>query len=173
MTIAALLLEDFEHEMENTRKMLERVPDDKLGWAPHPKSMTLSRLVGHVAEMPNWATVTLQQDELVLQPGQLPLLASSRSEVLEKFNQYVEDASRALKAATEEQMMRTWTLKSGTQVIFSMPRQQVLRSVVLDHMIHHRGQISVYLRLLDVAIPGMYGPSADEMAMPQKSAVGN
>lgn len=167
MTIGALLLEDFEHEMESTRKMLECVPDDKLGWVPHQKSMTLSRLVGHVAEMPSWATITLQMDELIIHPGQMPLLASSRAEAIEKFDAYVKEARCALKAATDEHLTKTWTLKFGEQVMLSMPRYQVLRTMVLNHMIHHRGQIAVYLRLLDIAIPGMYGPSADEIARSQ------
>ena len=169
MNFIERLLPEFDTEFQNARKMLEVVPEDKFAWKPHAKSMTLGRLAGHVAEMPNWALVTIQVDTLELKGGQQPFRPASRDELLSRFDENVLQARQALQGLKQEQLEAIWRLKFGDKTLFEMPRAAVLRTTVMNHMIHHRGQLSVYLRLLDVHVPGMYGPSADEMStfMPQ------
>ena len=164
MTIGESLLPEYDHEMNTTRKTLERLPDDKLGWQPHEKSMTLGRLASHIAEMPQWAVVTLQTETLELDPKQKGYLAASAAALLEKFDTDVPEARQLLATISDEDMFKLWTLKVDGKSAFEMPRIGVLRSMVMNHMIHHRAQCGVYLRLLDVPVPGAYGPSADEKA---------
>ena len=163
MPISQTLLPEFDHEMENTRKLLELVPDGKFDYVPHEKSMKLGRLASHVAELPGWAKHTLETELLELQPGQQPFLAGSRKELLETFDKNVREARAAIAAASDDELGKTWTLKFGEETVLSMPRTGVLRNMVMNHMIHHRAQLGVYLRLNNVTFPGMYGPSADEM----------
>ena len=163
MTISEMLLPEFDEEMKNTRKMLERVPEDKFNYKPHEKSMAMGRLAGHVAEMPSWAAHTLEMDVLELQSGQQPYAPTSRQELLETFDKHVAEARAHIGGATDETLHQIWTLKFSGKTIFTQPRAQVLRGMVMNHMIHHRAQLSVYLRLVEVEVPGMYGPSADEM----------
>ena len=162
MTIGESLLPEYDHEMITTRKTLELLPGDKLGWQPHKKSMTLGRLASHIAEMPQWAVATIQADTFDMDPQQKGYLAESTAALLEKFDKDVVEARQKLAAATDEEMFKTWTLKVGGNPVFEMPRIGVLRTMVLNHLIHHRAQFGVYLRLLDVPVPGAYGPSADE-----------
>lgn len=162
MPLVDALLPEFDHEMTVTRKLLERVPEDKFAWKPHQKSMSLGELAQHVATLPMWGTMTLTQSEIDV-GGQQPLPpARSRTELLASFDQNVKDARAALVGKADGEFMAPWSLKRGGQTIFSMPRATVWRSFVLSHLVHHRGQLSVYLRLQDVAVPSMYGPSADE-----------
>lgn len=162
MALADALLPEFDHEMTVTRKLLERVPDDQLDWKPHQKSMSLGQLAQHVATLPTWASATLAQTELDL-AGLPPLPAiQTRSELLGFFDRNVADARAALAGKGDGELMAPWALKQGAKTIFSMPRAAVLRSFVLNHLVHHRGQLSVYLRMRDVALPSIYGPSADE-----------
>ncbi len=163
MTISELLLPEFDSEMANTRKILAIVPEDNWTWQPHAKSMTLGRLAGHVAEMPNWAKHTFETERLELPKGMKGFEATSRQELLDRFDAEVPVARGFLARATDEEFAKTWTLVYDGKVIFSMPRTGVIRATVLNHMIHHRAQLGVYLRMLEVEIPGMYGPSADEM----------
>ena len=167
MTIAEVFLAEFGPEMANTRKMLERVPDETLDFKPHEKSMSMGRLAGHVAEMAGWGTVTVQLDELDIRPpgGPTPevYVARNRDATLEHFDRMVAEAKEAIAGTSDEAMHQPWTLLMGGNVIFSMPRIATLKTMVLNHIIHHRAQLSVYLRLNDVPIPGMYGPSADEV----------
>jgi uncharacterized damage-inducible protein DinB len=163
MAIREMLLPEFDEEMRNTRKILERVPDDKLGYKPHEKSMALGRLAAHVAELPGWAKHTIEMEGLDLPPSFQPYTAKSREEVLATFDKNVAEARELIVRVTDEELQKTWTLKFGGNTIFSMPRSMVLRSTVMNHLIHHRAQLGVYLRLNEVEIPGMYGPSADEM----------
>jgi uncharacterized damage-inducible protein DinB len=156
-------LNEFDEEMKNTRKLLERVPDGKFDYKPHEKSMELGRLASHVAELPGWVKETMTLELLVIQPGQQPFWAKSRQELLEAFDKNVAAGREKLAAATDADLQKTWTLKFGDRTVFSMPRAQVLRGMVLSHLIHHRAQLGVYLRLNEIEIPGMYGPSADEM----------
>jgi uncharacterized damage-inducible protein DinB len=165
-TISQSLLSEYDQEMANTRRMLERVPEGRGDFRPHPKSYSLARLAGHVAEMPFWAVMTLTQDELDLRPGGVaPFEAytfTTQAEALAMFDQHAAKARTMLEGTSDEAMMRSWTLKDNGRVVFAIPRIAVLRSFVMNHMIHHRAQLGVYLRMNDVPVPGVYGPSADE-----------
>jgi uncharacterized damage-inducible protein DinB len=163
MPFTQTLLPEFEEEMKNTRKLLERVPDGSFDYQPHPKSMTLGRLASHVAEIPGWSVVTLDTELLEMTPDMKPEVLSTRAELLKKFDKGVADARGKILAATDEQWGKTWTFKYAGQTIISMPRAAVMRTSIMNHLIHHRAQLGVVLRLNNVAIPGMYGPSADEM----------
>jgi uncharacterized damage-inducible protein DinB len=163
MTFSEALLPEFDQEMQSTRKLLECVPDGKFEYQPHPKSMTLGRLANHVAELPGWAAMTLDTEVLNLDSNFKPEIGGSRAELLAKFEKAVTDARGKIAAATDSDWAKTWTLTYGGKTILSMPRSVVMRSTVMNHLVHHRAQLGVFLRLNDVAIPGMYGPSADEM----------
>ena len=162
MPFSESLLPEFDAEMKNTRKLLECVPDGNFEYQPHPKSMTLGRLASHVAEMPGWAMMTIERDLLELEPGFKPHIAASRAELLESFDKCVAEARKQIAVTTDNHWSKPWTLKFGGKTIMSMPRSEVIRSTVMNHLIHHRAQLGVYLRLNEVEIPGMYGPSADE-----------
>ena len=166
MKISEMLLPEFDQEMANTRKTLERVPEDKLDWKPHEKSMTLGRLAGHLAELANWATATLNQDKFDFQPPGAPpyqpLIPRSRKEVLDAFDSGAKAARAAIAESSDQHFMANWSLLSGGKTLMTMPRTAVLRSFVLNHIIHHRAQLGVYLRLNNVPVPSIYGPSADE-----------
>jgi uncharacterized damage-inducible protein DinB len=165
MSLAQMILPEFDQEMASTRKMLERVPDGKFSYQPHEKSMTLGRLAAHVAELPSYTMGTLRVERLDLTGEEKPFAPVTRQELLEAFDKYVAEARGMLAAASDEELAKIWTLTFKGQHIFSMPRAAVLRTMVMSHLIHHRAQLGVYLRLCDVEIPGMYGPSADEMKM--------
>jgi uncharacterized damage-inducible protein DinB len=166
MSIAQSMLPEFDHEMASTRKTLERIPLDKLAWKPDPKSMPLGRLAGHVTEMVGWGTMTLQSEGLDMNPGDhKPFEVTSREQLLAEFDKNVQALRAALSSAKDEDMMTTWTLKIGGNVLFSMPRVSVIRSMILNHVIHHRAQLTVYYRLNGVPVPALYGPSADENSM--------
>ena len=163
------LLPEFDMEMANTRKTLERVPDDKLGWKPHEKSMTMGRLAGHVAELPMWGQMTINQDSHdVAPPGAPPqqgLTAKSRQEALDTFDKNVASMRAAIAGASDDQLMKPWSLLKGGQTLMTMPKIAVLRGFVMNHTIHHRAQLGVYLRLNNLSVPSIYGPSADEGQM--------
>jgi uncharacterized damage-inducible protein DinB len=165
MSIAETLLPEFDHEMANTRRMLEAVPAADADWRPHPKSYSLGDLAAHIARLPLWGRYTLEQPELDLGAPANAALARSRftttPELLEQFDRNVREARAAVAAASDADMGESWALKNAGTTIFSMPRAAVLRGFVLSHMIHHRGQLSVYLRLRDVPLPALYGPTAD------------
>ena len=166
MKFSEALLPEFDQGMAHTRKTLERIPEDKLAWKPHEKSMTLGRLAGHVAELPGFATTTIQTDSLNLSMGEFkPLIAASRRQVLEVFDQKAADARAAIAGASDEHLMKPWSLEFKGKTMFTIPRVAVLRSMMLNHIIHHRAQLGVYLRLNNVPVPSIYGPSADEGAM--------
>ncbi len=165
MPIAQMLLPEFDHEMASTRKMLERVPDGKFDFKPHEKSMTLGRLAAHTAEIPSYGTATIRFEKMDLTGDEKPFTPATRKELLEAFDKHVAEARELLSKATDEDLMKAWTLNYKGQQIFSMSRAAVLRTMVLSHLIHHRAQLGVYLRVNNVEIPGMYGPSADEKNM--------
>lgn len=168
VNISERLLPEFDHEMSNTRTVLGCVPDDQLGFKPHEKSMTLGRLAGHVAEMPSWAAHTLQHEVLDITPNadgtNNAHTMTSKADTLHKFDQWCSEARSALLATPDQAYAQIWKLTGNGQTYLEMPRSVVLRNVVLNHMIHHRGQLSVYLRLLGRPVPGIYGPSADDQA---------
>jgi uncharacterized damage-inducible protein DinB len=168
MAIAQSLLPEFDNEMANTRKTLERVPLEKSEWRPHPKSPTLIWLAGHVANIPSWTTITLNQDSLDINPsGQEQPRANpprSRDELLQMFESNRTAAREVLERTADHEFMKPWTLLNGGKTVFTMPKIAVLRSFVINHLIHHRAQLGVYLRLNDVPVPALYGPSADEGA---------
>jgi uncharacterized damage-inducible protein DinB len=165
MSISDSLLPEFDMEMANTRRALERVPMDKATWQPHPKSMTLGRLAIHLAELPGWATTTVTTDELDFASGYNPTKAETTQELLALFDKNVAAARAALAGAGDEAWHKPWTLRNGEHVIFTMPKIAVHRGFVMNHIVHHRGQLTVYLRLNDVPVPSLYGPSADEGGM--------
>jgi len=166
MAIRDALLPEYDHEMATTRSALERVPEGKSDWKPHEKSMTLSRLAGHLAEIPGWCAVTLEQDSIDTNPPggspMKPVMMTSRRELLELFDNNVAAGREALSKVSDEALMKPWALLSGGKKMMEMPRIAVLRGFILSHNVHHRAQLGVYLRLNDVPVPAMYGPSADE-----------
>ena len=162
MTITELLQQEFAEESASTRRMLERVQEGSFAWKPHAKSMTLGRLASHVADLPNRCVTIATTDAFVRNPGTAPFQAGSAAELLAHFDEAAGAANAALSALREDQLSGTWTLKFGEQTMVALPRALALRRVFLNHLIHHRGQLGVYLRLLDVPVPGMYGPSADD-----------
>ena len=166
MTIGQSMLGEFEQEMQNTRKVLERAPDEKWNWKPHEKSGTVGWLVGHVATLPGWLTMTLNTEELdyapVNGPAYQPPKIENRQQALTNFDKEVGEARAALSKASDQDMMKAWKLLAGGQEIFTMPRIACIRGFVMNHLIHHRAQLTVYYRLLNIAVPGLYGPSADE-----------
>ena len=166
MSMAQVMLEQFKQEASGTRKALERVPFDKAEWAPHEKSMTLGRLAGHIAEMPSWGASILTSDEFDMAPPDGEPYKSqvheSTDDVLATFDQGVSAVEAALPGVTDEAWADHWSLKSGGEEVLGGPRGALFGNLVINHTIHHRGQLTVYLRLCDVPVPGMYGPSADE-----------
>ena len=162
MSIGQGLLPEFDQEMAGTRKSLERVPEGKSDWQPHPKSMTLGRLAGHLAELPVWIVETMKRDELEIGGDFTPFVSSSPKELLAMFDAKVAEARASLIAASDADFMKPWSLKVRGHIAFTLPKVVVLRTMVMNHMVHHRGQLTVYLRLNDVAVPSLYGPSADE-----------
>ncbi|HMI01582.1 MAG TPA: DinB family protein [Pedobacter sp.] len=146
-----------------TRKMLERVPTDKFGWQPHPKSMTVKRLGTHIAELPSWVTMALTTDELDFENNPyLPVDVNTTEELLAYFERSLEDGRSHLTAEYENVLDKGWTLRSGEQIFSVDPKTDVIR-MSINQIIHHRAQLGVFLRLLDIPIPGSFGPSADEM----------
>jgi uncharacterized damage-inducible protein DinB len=162
MAVRDALLADYDHEMGSTRRLLERIPDDKLAWKPHDRSMSLGGLATHLSHIPEWAGTIL--NDLSFDLADAPPAAAeqtTRAGILGAFDA-ARERTRALMDRTDGEYNSLWTLKRGGQQLFSMPRVSAFRSFVLHHIIHHRGQLSVYLRLNDVAVPAIYGPSADE-----------
>lgn len=166
MTATQYYLPEFDHEMATTRRVLERVPDDKLDWKPHPRSMSLGQLASHVAQLPDWASNIFTADEFDFRPPGRPAFkmadCRSRQELVDLFDRSVATARETIKAAREDSLETPWTLRAGDFTVFTDPRWRVWRGFGMNHMVHHRAQLAVYLRLLDVPVPGIYGPSADE-----------
>ncbi len=169
MPIFEAFLAELDQETPTTRKMLERVPEKKLDWKPHDKSMPLGRLATHVAELQGWAEAILTQDEFDLAPPGAPpyqpLVLEKVSEMVKLFDTNVEKLRGLLRSTSDADFMKPWTLKMGGQALFSAPRVGVARDMLFNHLIHHRGQLSVYLRLNGVPVPQTYGPTADEADM--------
>lgn len=165
MPIAESLLPEYDHELATTRRVLERVPEAEFGWKPHAKSMSLGQLAGHVANIPFWLTATMRAPFYDLQTGDKEAtleVPASKDVLLKEFDAKVKNARASLAGASDAEMMAPWTLRNGSHEIFTIPRVAAVRSFVMNHMIHHRGQLSVYLRLREVPVPPIYGPTADE-----------
>jgi uncharacterized damage-inducible protein DinB len=164
--IASAFLAELENEAKVTRTVLERVPADKFDWKPHEKSMTMGRLATHCAEMFGWTKETLKKDVLDFAAFDYkPFEPKSNEELLTFFDEHIAAAKQILSETSDETFMTEWTMRNGEQVYFTLPKVAVMRSFVMNHIIHHRGQLSVYLRLNDIPVPSIYGPSADEGQM--------
>lgn len=157
---------ELDHEAGTTRRLLERMPEDRVEWKPHEKSMTLGRLCGHITEMPSWGVLILQEDGFDLatsgERGYESFVAGDRDALLARYDREVAALVAAAQGVDDRRMEGSWTLSNGDRTLFTAPRAVALRSWVLNHVVHHRGQLAVYLRLLDVPVPSIYGPSADE-----------
>lgn len=169
MAFSEALLPEFDQEVVGIRKTLERVPEDKFGWKPHEKSMTMGGLATHLANILTWAGTAVNTDSLDLAPGGAPMAplapAKSRKELLETFDKNVAAARQAIAGAADAHLLKPWTLLHSGKQLLTMPRIAVLRTFVMNHSIHHRAQLGVYLRLNNVPVPSIYGPSADEGMM--------
>jgi uncharacterized damage-inducible protein DinB len=167
MTMAQFLVGEFDHETGSTRKVLERVPEEHAAWAPHAKSKPLGELANHIAGLPVWVGRILSGSEYdFLAPGApTPGIRpwESRKALLEKHDKNVAEARAIIAKTSDAQFLENFSLKRGGETVFTLPRIAALRSMVYSHAIHHRGQLTVYLRLKDVPLPGIYGPTADEM----------
>jgi uncharacterized damage-inducible protein DinB len=169
MSMSQALLPEFEQEMANTRKTLERVPEAKFSWKPHEKSGSMIWLAAHLADIPSWATMTIKSDELDMSPGgkkmEQPPLPKTTKELLERFDNYMKDARAAVAGVSDAELAKPWSLKDNGQILLTMPKGACLRTWVLSHNVHHRAQLGVYLRLNNIPVPAIYGPSADESGM--------
>jgi uncharacterized damage-inducible protein DinB len=156
-------LSEFDREIGVTRRVLTRVPDDRLAWAPHQRSMTLGRLATHIASLPGWFPQILEQPmfDLALLPA-TPVVDATCAAIVARFDTGIADARRALRESTDARLADSWTLRKDGEVVLTLPRIVALRTEGLYHLTHHRGQLTVYLRLLDIPIPPIYGPTADE-----------
>lgn len=163
MIIAEKFLEELRSEFAGTRRMLERVPFEKADFKPHEKSHSLLALAVHIAEMPLWLAITVETDGIdYANFDKKDIIPQDTSALLEFYDNQVKRALDSMACCTDEQMQKGWTFRIGEQVIFTMPKEQVIRNTCINHLIHHRGQLTVYFRLLDVPLPAIYGPTADE-----------
>jgi uncharacterized damage-inducible protein DinB len=164
MAIIDALLPEFDREMGLTRRALERVPDGQFDWRPHPTSVTLGRLAEHLTEMPHWATIAMTEDGIEMTTQRPPdyVRPATRDAVLAQFDNSLKTGRANVVNKTDAEFAAPWTLRAGGKEVFTMPKIAVMRNFVLNHMIHHRGQLLVYLRMLGVPVPSIYGPSGDE-----------
>jgi uncharacterized damage-inducible protein DinB len=163
MASGASFTGELKHEAAGTRKLLSRIPEDKLDWKPHDKSMTLGRLACHVAELPQWVKIILEQDAFNMVPGAFNRLkASTKEELLQQFDERIQEAADILSATDDERFLTKWSFAKNGVTVRELPRKIAVRQMVMNHIVHHRAQLTVYLRLLNVPVPGLYGPSADE-----------
>jgi len=163
MNLIDPILAELAHEGATTRRLLERLPQDRLGWQPHQKSMTLGRLATHIAEIPGWVGSIVEKDEFDIgTAGHTPSTVGSVAEVIAMFDKSVATATETLKRQSNDRLLAKWQLKKNGKLVVEMPRVGMIRSFLMNHLIHHRGQLSVYLRLQNVPLPSIYGPTADE-----------
>ncbi len=165
MAMNQALLPEFDNEMATSRRTLERVPDDKLAWKPHTKSMSMGELATHMATINHWTDAIMGMETFDVATAPPTPKLQSREEILQAFDHSVAGARKALAAASDADLMKPWSLVAGGKPVFTMPKVAVIRSFIMNHAIHHRGQLCVYLRLNDVSVPSIYGPSADEGKM--------
>lgn len=162
MSLNKALIAELKNEAINTKKILERVPAEKYDWAPHEKSTKLGRLATHIAEIPVWVERIVNAEGFDFGGKFTANVAENNEALLKTFEEKQENAIKILDAATDEKLNELWTIKHGEMVVAQLPKKVALRNIAFNHLYHHRGQLSVYLRLLNIPIPGMYGPSADE-----------
>ena len=165
MSLNQALLAEFENEMQTTRRCLANVPTEKLSWKPHEKSMSMGSLASHISDMVGWASEIIANDVMDIAPDGAPPSANeatSTADLLNNFDQNLAAGSAAIGAAGDESLLQNWTFKFGGKALMTLPRLAAIRGFVLSHIIHHRGQLSVYLRLNDISVPSIYGPSADD-----------
>jgi uncharacterized damage-inducible protein DinB len=155
-------LPEFERERMNQRRTLERVPEEKFVYKPHEKCGALGWMAGHIADIPGWGAVTLTSDGMEFDGVQPPPPPRTTAELLEKFDRNIQEFRAALEKADEAELAKTWTGTVKGKPVMSAPKGAMLRGMIMNHLIHHRAQLTMYLRLLDVPVPGLYGPSADE-----------
>ncbi len=166
MNLNDILLPEFEQEMATTRHILNNLSDDFFAFKPHEKSMSTQDLANHIADIPKWVNVTLEQEELdFATEGFSPSNLSSKQDIINAFDKNVTTARQALQNTTNDKMTANWSLKNGSQTYFTMPRTAVLRTLVMSHIVHHRAQLGVYLRMNEATVPASYGRSADDMGM--------
>ena len=162
-------LSEYDQLTKNARKTIERIPDDKFTWKPHEKSFSMRDLASHIVNLQSWLSVTLNMIEFDMHPTEgeefIPPIASSKNELLEMFDKNCEEAKKCLANTPEEKLKDNWSLLSGGKTLFTMPKVAVVRSFVFNHTIHHNAQLGVYLRLNDISVPAIFGPSADENIM--------
>lgn len=165
MAIGESLLPEFDQETATTRKLLEVIPGDKLAWKPHERSMTLGQLASHLADLLGWSEVMIAQDAFDVAPpdqeAPAPQEMRSRADILGTFDANAAKARELIASTSDEDFMKMWTLKKSGEALFSMPRIAIIRSMLMNHMVHHRAQLGVFLRLNDVPVPQSYGPTAD------------
>lgn len=169
MTIGQGMAEELKHEAISTRKALERVPDEKFEYTPHPKSMKMGQLASHIVELLSWVAPMLADDAWDIEPVDgskyVPYMAKSTAELVEQFDQNLASAIEALQGISDEELMKIWSMKKAGEAMMSFPKVVAMRNFVLSHLVHHRAQLGVYLRLNDIPVPAMFGPSADEGSM--------
>jgi uncharacterized damage-inducible protein DinB len=165
-TLGKAMAAEVKQEAATTRKIIERLPEDKFDWKPHEKSMSLSQLASHIIEMVGWTRPTVTLDGLDFATMDYkPIIHANTSSMLESFDKNVADSISVLSGVSDEELSKPWYMRNGETLYFELPRAAVMRSMVLNHIVHHRGQLSVYIRMLDVPVPAIYGPSADEGTM--------
>ena len=166
MAIGESLLAELDQEFAGARTTLERVPEDRYDWKPHPRSGSMIWLAGHLANLPSWAPLTIAQDELDLMPGGQPMdpppEPANNTELLAAFDRHAAAARAAIAGASDDTLAKPWTLLQNGREVMKLPKIVVLRSFVMNHLIHHRAQLCVYLRMNDIPVPPLYGPTADE-----------
>ena len=166
MRIAEAMAQELAQEAKSTRTLLERLPDGQFGWKPHEKSMTMGHLASHIGESLGWAKSIIETDELSFNVAEYkPVIAENVEEALKLFDEQLTQALGALDGVSDDHMMANWKMVMDGQTVFDMPRLAVVRGMILNHLYHHRGQLTVYARMHDVPLPAIYGPSADEQQM--------
>ncbi|HSR51369.1 MAG TPA: DinB family protein [Acidobacteriota bacterium] len=156
------IIGEFQHEAALTRKCFENIPADKWDWTPHERSMNMGQLASHIREVPSWTHAITDEDKFVLTDDYQPQIASSKEELLKQWEATVAETLEKLQTLGDDRAMDTWTMEAGGQTVIEMPRIAVIRGMILNHLIHHRGQLAVYLRLAGGKVPSIYGPSADD-----------
>ncbi len=163
MSYAQFFAMEIKFDAATTRKYIERLPEDKFDYAPHAKSMKLGILAGHLSEIPGWTKMTVEVDVMDFDPATyVPFQPKTRAEILAKLDEAVASALASLEGVSDEHLMKNWKMTMAGNTLFEMPRAAVLRNMIINHTVHHRAQLGVYLRMLDVPVPATYGPSADE-----------